>query len=88
MKTSIIVQNLKCDGCARTITEKLSGLAHISGIEVDTEQAMVSFLHKNPQDSAGVEEVLASLGYPSVDSKNNFALKTRSFFSCAKGRLS
>lgn len=88
MKTSIIVQNLKCGGCAKTITEKLSGIDDISKVEVDTDSSMVSFLHKNSEDALLARDTLASLGYPSLDSKNNLAHKTRSFVSCAMGRLS
>lgn len=88
MKTSIIVQNLKCGGCAKTITEKLSGIDHISKVEVNTENSMVSFLYESTEDALAARDTLASLGYPSVDGKNNLAHKTRSFVSCAMGRLS
>lgn len=88
MKTSIIVQNLKCGGCAKTITEKLSGIDHISKVEVNTENSMVSFLYESTEDALVARDTLASLGYPSVDSKNNLGHKTRSFVSCAMGRLS
>lgn len=88
MKTSIIVQNLKCGGCAKTITEKLSGIDDISKVNVDTESAMVSFVHENAEDALIARDTLASLGYPSMDSKNNLRHKTQSFVSCAMGRLS
>ncbi|WP_299532731.1 heavy-metal-associated domain-containing protein [Ulvibacterium sp.] len=87
MKTSIIVQNLKCNGCATTIAEKLSGIDDISKVEVDTESSTVSFLHENNEDALMAKNTLTSLGYPAVDSKNSLAHKTRSFVSCAMGRL-
>ena len=43
MKSSIIVQNLKCNGCANTITNSLSSLPNISEIEVDVEESKISF---------------------------------------------
>ncbi len=88
MKTSIIVQNLKCGGCAKTITSKLSKIQGISEIIVEVEASKVSFLHQNINDALLVKERLNTLGYPSIDNKNTMTAKAISFVSCATGKRS
>lgn len=88
MKASILIQNLKCGGCAKTITSKLSDLKNVSDIHVDVDSARVSFSYQNTDDALLVKEKLKSLGYPSIDSKNGLGNKAKSFISCATGRFS
>lgn len=88
MKTALAIQNLKCGGCAHTITAKLTELEAISNVKVDLESAKVSFEHKNDEDALAVANKLKSLGYPSVDEKNSMGAKAMSFVSCATGKLS
>jgi len=88
MRTSIIVQNLKCSGCAKTIVSKLAAVQHISDVTVDEESATVSFVYKGINDVLVVKDKLRTLGYPSIDAKNTLAAKAISFLSCATGKLS
>ncbi|RYH72272.1 heavy-metal-associated domain-containing protein [Flavobacteriaceae bacterium 144Ye] len=88
MKTSIIVQNLKCGGCANTITTKLSSISNISNLEVDIEASKVSFNYINKEDALIVKEKLKNLGYPSIEDENGLVSKAKSFVSCATGKLS
>ncbi|MFH6604430.1 heavy-metal-associated domain-containing protein [Maribacter algicola] len=87
MKESVIVQNLKCGGCAKTITSRISELENISDVSVDVETSTVSFVHSNMNDALVVKDRLKSLGYPSIDDKNSVAAKAISFVSCATGKL-
>ena len=88
MKTSIIVQNLKCGGCANTINNKLSEIENISDIEVKVEESKVSFNYSKEADAFAVKDTLKALGYPSIDDDNNLVSKAKSFVSCATGKLS
>ena len=54
MKTSITVQNLKCGGCAKTITSKLSTIENISNLMVDIEGSKVSFNYSKEADFIAV----------------------------------
>lgn len=87
MKTSIIVQNLKCGGCAKTITSKISELDNISNVHVDTETATVYFTAQGTEDALSVKEKLKSLGYPSIEDENGVLSKAKSFVSCATGKM-
>lgn len=88
MKTSIIVQNLKCGGCASTIITKLATVPKISDVTVDVNSSMVSFDCDEPEDALLVKERLKSIGYPSVDADNTVFTKAKSFVSCATGKIS
>ncbi len=88
MKTSILVQNLKCGGCANTITTKLSEIKNISDINIDVEESKVSFSYTNETDAFAVKEKLKTIGYPSIDEGNSLVSKAKSFVSCATGKLS
>lgn len=87
MRTSIIVQNLKCGGCATTIKNKLSEINNISEITVDTDAATVSFIAQDADDALAVKDRLKTLGYPSIEDANGVLSKAKSFVSCATGKL-
>tara|TARA_R110002051_G_scaffold169498_1_gene240049 strand:- start:18987 stop:19253 length:267 start_codon:yes stop_codon:yes gene_type:complete len=87
MRTSIIVQNLKCGGCANTITSKLSQLENVKDLLVDTETSSVSFQTDNTKDVIIVKEKLKTLGYPSIDDDNGVLTKAKSYVSCATGKI-
>ncbi|MEM5565466.1 heavy-metal-associated domain-containing protein [Psychroserpens sp. AS72] len=88
MRTSVLVQNLKCGGCANTITTKISEIKHISDIRVDIDESKVSFNYINDFDALAVKDKLKALGYPSIDDDNNLVSKAKSFVSCATGKIS
>ena len=88
MKTSIIVQNLKCAGCAHTISTKLSEIKTLTNLNVDVDDSKVSFDCSNQDDILKVKEKLNALGYPSIEKSNDLLLKAKSFVSCASGKFS
>ncbi|MCK5440793.1 MAG: heavy-metal-associated domain-containing protein [Maribacter sp.] len=88
MKATIIVQNLKCGGCAKTITNRLTELDNITEVNVEPETSMVSFTYENISDAISVKDKLKDLGYPSIDNKNGIVAKAKSFVSCATGKMS
>ena len=87
MRSSILVQNLKCGGCAHTITAKLEELDLISGLNVNVEESKVTFNCNNEIDVLRIKEKLMNLGYPPIDESNSFTTKAKSFVSTATGKL-
>ncbi|MFC4097229.1 heavy-metal-associated domain-containing protein [Euzebyella saccharophila] len=87
MKTSIIVQNLKCGGCAKTIHSQLGKLKSLSDIEVEIESSKVSFSYRDSENIQLAKSTLKSLGYPSISDTNSLVDKTKSFISCASGKI-
>ncbi|RIV35199.1 heavy-metal-associated domain-containing protein [Flagellimonas lutimaris] len=87
MKTKFQVQNLKCGGCAKTISNKLSGIKEIKDVIVEKDSSSVSFDHQSADDASLVKEILRNLGYPTIDDENGFVEKAKSFVSCASGKM-
>ncbi len=88
MKSTITIQNLKCGGCANTITTKISSLKNISNVTVDLEASSVSFEASSKEEIISVKNKLATLGYPEEGENNSMVSKAKSFVSCASGRIS
>lgn len=88
MKQTLEVQNLKCGGCAHTITTKLAKIEGVNSVSVTVENREVHLDFEPETLASHIEEILAQLGYPSVGSKNNIISKVKSVVSCATGKLS
>lgn len=87
MKTTIQIQNLKCGGCAKTITDKLSGLKGITEITIEQDTSSVIFEHQTSDDIFVAKDKLRALGYPAIDDENGLVQKAKSFVSCANGKF-
>lgn len=87
MKKTITIQNLKCGGCARTITTKISELENIENVKVDVENATVTFEYLSDIDIETVKNKLNGIGYPAEGDANTITSKAKSFVSCASGRM-
>jgi len=87
MKTTITVQNLKCGGCAKTITSGISQIEGIAEVQVDVDRSAVSFEFAGEDVLSAATAKLKSLGYPSIEDENSFLDKTKSFVSCATGKM-
>ncbi|MBV1923423.1 MAG: heavy-metal-associated domain-containing protein [Flavobacteriaceae bacterium] len=88
MKSTLVIQNLKCGGCANTIITKISTLDNISEVDVDVEASSVSFTFQQANDLETVKDKLAHLGYPIEGDKNSMVSKAISYVSCATGKMS
>ena len=87
IKTEIL-QNLKCDGCANSITNALNKIDGIKNAQVELQSNSVSFEYNDENQIDIVEKKLANLGYPIDTDPNSILQKAKSFVSCAVGRIS
>ena len=85
--TTVEVLNLKCHGCANTITKGLLSLKGINDVSIDVDNSKVSFDSDNEEILKLVKEKLATMGYPEVGDTNTIVHKAKSFVSCATGRM-
>ena len=88
MKTTLYIQNLKCGGCANTITKNISTLDAITDVSVNVEESCVSFVYTTEEKLIEVKEKLKSLGYPEDGEANSLMEKAKSYVSCAIGKMS
>lgn len=86
MNYEVYIENLKCGGCASTITKELSTIDKVTEVAVDVEKSLVTFI-TDDEVVPKVKAKLAKLGYPEVGDKNTVMHKAKSFVSCAVGRI-
>ena len=84
---TIKIQNLKCHGCANTITSQLAGMDGISEVAVNVENNEVHFQYTEESQRLSVLNKLNNMGYPPEGTDNKLSTKAKSFVSCAIGRM-
>ncbi|MBA5248862.1 MAG: heavy-metal-associated domain-containing protein [Gammaproteobacteria bacterium] len=85
----IIVENIKCGGCAGTITKKLNATFNTDSTDVNVEQGTVTIAVDDSKRNE-VAQTLLSIGYPETDTVqglNSVKAKAKSFVSCAIGKM-
>ncbi len=87
MEATIRIQNLKCGGCANTITNKVSAIEGITHVEVTVDTSTVAVKYTSDEQLNLVKEKLSNIGYPTVDEKNPLHKKAQSYVSCAIGKI-
>ena len=89
MNHEIYVENIKCGGCAGTITKKLELDERIQQVNIDVGSGLVQVT----SETDAVDEwkkILLDLGYPEIGTAEGLAAakaKAKSFISCATGRI-
>jgi copper chaperone len=89
MLQSITVDNLKCGGCANTITKSLEKIVGINNVNVDIDQGIVSFDGDALLRDDAVKK-LDGLGYPlrgTASGIHGAVEAAKSYVSCAIGRV-
>jgi len=87
---TIKVDNLKCGGCAATITNAIQKQEGVSSVTVDPDTSLVKTElegDNNEELINKIKEILGRLGYPEEGTGNGMQ-KVKSYVSCAIGRIS
>lgn len=86
MKEVFLVENIKCHGCAGTITTELKKLVDDCSVVVTPGEGRVEVQSEHSIDRALVLNKLHQLGYPEAG-ENNLISKAKSYVSCVIGRI-
>jgi copper chaperone len=89
MEHVIEVENIRCGGCANTITHSLQKLEGVSSVSVDIENGRVT-VTMDIDDRDRLVAALLKNGYPEKGSAEGLQAakaKAKSFVSCAIGKL-
>ena len=91
MKRTLEVENVKCGGCASTLTKALK--ADYGEVEVNLEKTPREItLDISDDNMENLKLKLRTLGYPLVDDElstfQTINTKAKSFVSCAIGKMS
>jgi copper chaperone CopZ len=85
---NIIIANLSCGGCVKTITKELSSIAGLDRVEVDLDSHTVLVNHSDVVSREEITRTLLGIGYPEITEKNGLLTHLKSITSCMKGKLS
>jgi copper chaperone len=91
MRTKIIIDNMKCGGCAGSIKKGLRSFSEVYDVVIDVENGSVDITHNDDLPIEKLKEKLSSMGYPekgTVEGFNKFAANAKSYVSCAIGKIS
>lgn len=87
-KETIVIQNLKCGGCVKSIVHLMESFPEVSDVSVSLEDASVTFTVPDEQPADKYKLALAGAGYPPEGDDNTVGRKAKSYVSCAIGRMS
>lgn len=87
MKAILRIQNVKCNGCATTIINKITKIDDVSSVFVNIEDSTISFNYTKEDQIDQVKSTLKKLGYPVEGEQNTFGEKAKSYLSCAIGNI-
>lgn len=87
MTTEINVDNIKCSGCAKTVTNRLDQISSVSNVRVDVESGKISFDYQEDSNKTEVISSLKKLGYP-LSGEGSGIDKAKSYVSCMIGKVS
>ncbi|MCX7173639.1 MAG: heavy metal-associated domain-containing protein [Proteobacteria bacterium] len=89
MSWTITVENIKCGGCANSITKALMAIPGVSYANVDIENGDIH-IEGDETMRATLTKRLLELGYPesgAVSGLRSATAKAKSFVSCAIGSM-
>lgn len=90
MQQTFQVQNVKCGGCANTLSSKLQEEFGEVSVNLEVFPREIT-LDLEDKDLLRLREILKSIGYPMSDEDLGFmeenTLKAKSFVSCAVGKF-
>jgi len=70
MRTTVHIENIKCDRCIKTIMNRLLKIDTISEVDINTEACTVAFDYHTEHDFEMVKHALSRIGYPIVGTEN------------------
>ena len=87
MITVIKIENLKCHGCANTITKGLTKFNEVEQVNVNVENSTVEISFEGTDETITMfKNKLSKLGYPEAGHNTGFSI-AKSYVSCAVGRM-
>ncbi len=87
MNFTLIVENIKCGGCANSVKKGLLLNKKVKSVEVDVETGTIKIDAEKDIDLESIKTDLRKLGYPEKNTENNLLTKAVSFVSCAVGKI-
>lgn len=88
MEAEFYVENVKCNGCKKTIIKEAEKQRNIDAIMIDISTGKVNISYSGDREILQrLKSRLQRRGYPEKGQNNNLLTKGKSFVSCALGHM-
>ena len=83
MKTTVIIENLKCDDCKNSVVAALKKFKGITNVDIDITKGSLSFDYRSHNAMEGLRYHLLQIGFPitkdkrvitNIDSNSDYVL--------------
>jgi copper chaperone len=64
MRTTVIIENLRCDDCRKTVAKALKEFKGISNFDIDITSGSLSFDYRSHNAMEGLRFHLSKIGHP------------------------
>ncbi len=85
-QTTVFIENIKCGGCANSISKKVMQFNNVQQVLVNKDDESVTINHGDIIDIDGIKKELAQMGYPEKG-QNSFVSQAKSMVSCVIGKI-
>lgn len=82
------IANIKCGGCAHSITTKLNEIQGVSEVLVDYDNGTVAMTYTDDTAKATALNKLTKMGYPEATEENGLLMQAKSYANCLVGKSS
>ncbi len=86
IEKTFLVDNIKCGGCAHTVSTQLLKLEGVEVVKVNPEEGAVTVTYSDSILDEKILKKLKSLGYPLKDT-SNLTDNAKSYVSCMIGKI-
>lgn len=86
MEKVLDVANIKCSGCAHSITTRLEDIEGISNVYVSPDNGTVKLAFTDESILKTVLNKLSAMGYPEATEENGLLMKAKSYANCMIGK--
>ncbi len=87
MRTTVTIQNLKCDACKSNVIHIISKMEGISNVSINIGKSALSFDYKTHNTMEGLRMELAEMGYPITEDPNTIVDKSDNIDVFPVGKL-
>lgn len=86
MEKTLDVANIKCGGCAHSITTKIENIEGVSDVVVSPENGTVKLSYESNNTLDKILSKLSAMGYPEATEENGLLMKAKSYANCMLGK--
>ena len=87
IKETLNIANIKCGGCAHSITTKLESIAGIDAVDVDFNEGTVELSYDTEDTKTEALKKLSDMGYPEATEENGLLMQAKSYANCMIGKM-